>query len=133
MRTYFPASKGLVGSHAEAFVHSLKADVCIIGAGGVSVDAGITTPYPMHTALQKAIISSAMTWKDSTYFAPEALVDGKKRQIVWSWLRDNLHNDFNRFGWSGVFIHKPPTTEGKRCRRAAESALLYYTVMPPSI
>ena len=44
-----------------------------------------------------------MTWKDSAYFAPEALVDDKNRQIVWTWLRDNLHEDFNRFGWSGVF------------------------------
>ena len=44
-----------------------------------------------------------MTWKDAAYFAPEALVDGKNRQIVWTWLRDNLLNDFNRFGWSGVF------------------------------
>lgn len=44
-----------------------------------------------------------MSWKDNAYFAPEALVDGKNRQIVWSWLRDNLPNDFNRFSWSGVF------------------------------
>ena len=44
-----------------------------------------------------------MSWKDSAYFAPEALVDGKKRQIIWTWLRDNLSHDFDRFGWSGVF------------------------------
>jgi beta-fructofuranosidase len=44
-----------------------------------------------------------MTWKDNTYFAPEALVDGKNRQIVWTWLLDNLPNDFKRFGWTGVF------------------------------
>lgn len=44
-----------------------------------------------------------MTWKDNAYFAPEALVDGKNRQIVWTWLRDNLPDDFTRFGWSGVF------------------------------
>ena len=44
-----------------------------------------------------------MTWKDNAYFAPEALVDGKNRQIVWTWLVDNLPNDFKRFGWSGVF------------------------------
>ena len=58
---YFPASKGFVGEQAEAFVSSVKADVCIIGASGVSLDHGITTPYPMHTALQKAIIASAKT------------------------------------------------------------------------
>lgn len=58
---YFPASKGFVGSQAEDFVHSVKADICIIGASGVSVDGGITAPYPMHTTLQKAIIDSAKT------------------------------------------------------------------------
>lgn len=30
-------------------------------------------------------------------------MDGKNRQIIWTWLRDNLSNDFNRFGWSGVY------------------------------
>ena len=44
-----------------------------------------------------------MSWKDTAYFAPEALVDDKNRQIVWTWLRDNLPDDFVRFGWSGVF------------------------------
>ena len=58
---YFPASRGFVGAQAEAFVASVRADVCIIGASGVSLEDGITTPYPMHTALQKAIIDSAKT------------------------------------------------------------------------
>ncbi len=44
-----------------------------------------------------------MSWKDNAYFAPEAMIDGKNRQIVWTWLRDNLNNDFQRYGWSGVF------------------------------
>ena len=57
----FPTSKGFVGSYAEEFINSVKADVCIIGASGISIDGGITTPYPMHTALQKAIVSSAKT------------------------------------------------------------------------
>lgn len=56
---YFPSSKGFVGPQAEAFVSSLKADICIIGASGVSLEDGITTPYPMHTPLQKAIIAAA--------------------------------------------------------------------------
>ena len=58
---YFPASRGFVGAQAEAFVSSLKVDVCIVGASGVSVEEGITTPYPMHTPLQKAIIAAAKT------------------------------------------------------------------------
>ena len=47
---YFPDSKGFVGAQAEAFVASVKAD-----------PDGTTTPYPMHTTLQKAIIASAKT------------------------------------------------------------------------
>lgn len=58
---YFPTSRGFVGAQAEAFVASLKADVCIIGASGVSIEDGITTPYPMHTSLQKTIIAAAKT------------------------------------------------------------------------
>jgi len=58
---YFAASKGFVGAQTEAFVRSVNADVCVIGASGVDVYGGITTPYPMHTSLQKAIISSAKT------------------------------------------------------------------------
>lgn len=43
------------------------------------------------------------SWKDNTYFAPENLIDDKNRQISWSWLQDNMENDFERNGWSGVF------------------------------
>ncbi len=43
-----------------------------------------------------------MTWIDNTYFAPEALVDGKGRQIMWAWLTDNPSGDRER-GWSGVY------------------------------
>ena len=57
---YFPDSKGFVGGQAEAFIASIKADFCIIGASGITPD-GTTTPYPMHTALQKAIVAAAKT------------------------------------------------------------------------
>ena len=57
---YFPDSKGFVGAQAEAFVASVKADICFVGASGITPD-GTTAPYPMHTALQKAIIASAKT------------------------------------------------------------------------
>ncbi len=43
-----------------------------------------------------------MTWVDNTYFAPEALVDGKGRQIMWAWLTDNPGGEEAR-GWSGVY------------------------------
>jgi DeoR/GlpR family transcriptional regulator of sugar metabolism len=31
----------------------------IIGASGISLERGITTPYPMHTALQRKIIEAS--------------------------------------------------------------------------
>ena len=57
---YFPDSKGFVGAQAEAFIASVKADICFVGASGIAPD-GTTTPYPMHTTLQKAIFASAKT------------------------------------------------------------------------
>lgn len=43
-----------------------------------------------------------MTWVDNTYFAPEALIDGQGRQIMWAWLLDNPSGEKAR-GWSGVY------------------------------
>jgi beta-fructofuranosidase len=43
-----------------------------------------------------------MTWTDNTYFAPEALVDGRGRQIMWAWLTDNPPGEKEK-GWSGVY------------------------------
>ncbi len=43
-----------------------------------------------------------MTWVDNTFFAPEALIDGKGRQIMWAWLLDNPSGEKER-GWSGVY------------------------------
>ena len=43
-----------------------------------------------------------MTWADNTYFAPEALMDGKGRQIMWAWLTDNPSGEEQQ-GWSGVY------------------------------
>ena len=43
-----------------------------------------------------------MTWIDNTYFAPEALIDGRGRQITWAWLTDNPGGEEAR-GWSGVY------------------------------
>ncbi len=40
---------------------------------------------------------------DNTCFAPEALIDGKNRQIAWYWLLGNRENEPERFGWSGVY------------------------------
>ncbi|MHB8953295.1 MAG: GH32 C-terminal domain-containing protein [Pirellulaceae bacterium] len=43
-----------------------------------------------------------MSWVDNTYFAPEALIDGRGRQIMWSWLTDNPAHEMQN-GWSGVY------------------------------
>ena len=43
-----------------------------------------------------------MTWVDNTYFAPEALLDGQGRQIMWAWLLDNPSGEKEK-GWSGVY------------------------------
>lgn len=43
-----------------------------------------------------------MTWNDNTFFAPEALIDGKGRQIMWAWLLDNKDGGLED-GWSGVY------------------------------
>ena len=43
-----------------------------------------------------------MTWVDNTYFAPEALMDGSGRQIMWAWLTDNPSGEEQK-GWSGVY------------------------------
>ncbi len=43
-----------------------------------------------------------MTWRDTTMFAPEALVDPKGRQIMWAWMHDNPREE-RKIGWSGVF------------------------------
>jgi beta-fructofuranosidase len=43
-----------------------------------------------------------MSWVDNTYFAPEALIDGQGRQIMWAWLVDNPPGEKEK-GWSGVY------------------------------
>ena len=55
----WPESKGYIGQHTENFVSSIQADVCVIGASGISIENGITGPYPMHTSLEKKIIASS--------------------------------------------------------------------------
>ncbi|MBR0462942.1 MAG: glycoside hydrolase family 32 protein [Clostridia bacterium] len=44
-----------------------------------------------------------MSWVDNTFFAPEACVDGRGRQIMFAWLNDNIEDDFQKYGWSGVY------------------------------
>jgi len=43
-----------------------------------------------------------MTWQDKSYFAPEAMIDGKGRQLLWTWLHFDPPNS-EAFGWCGVY------------------------------
>ena len=56
---YFPDSGGFIGPQAEQFAASIRADVAVIGASGISLKHGITNPYPMHNSLQQKIMASA--------------------------------------------------------------------------
>ena len=45
-----------------------------------------------------------MSWKDNAYFAPEAMTDGKGRQIMWSWIFDDRPDSvINSRGWTGTY------------------------------
>lgn len=47
-----------------------------------------------------------MSWIDNAFFAPEALIDGKGRHIMWAWLADNpvpFDKELVEKGWSGVY------------------------------
>lgn len=45
-----------------------------------------------------------MSWKDQAYFAPEALIDDKGSQIMWSWILDDRPDSLkNYFGWNGAY------------------------------
>ena len=62
--------------------------------------------YDKQTDLFTPENHGRMTWIDNTFFAPEALIDGKGRQIMWAWLLDNPHKDRKEDlndGWSGVY------------------------------
>lgn len=48
-------------------------------------------------------VHGRMSWKDNTYFAPEALTDDKNRHIIWTWLLDNVQFDYWKYHWSGVY------------------------------
>lgn len=47
-----------------------------------------------------------MSWKDNSFFAPEALMDGNNRQIMWAWILDyktKSEDDHIADGWTGVY------------------------------
>lgn len=49
-------------------------------------------------------IHGRMTWNDNAYFAPEALIDDKGRQIMWSWVFDDRPDSLIKYnGWTGTY------------------------------
>lgn len=43
-----------------------------------------------------------MSWVDNSYFAPEAMIDGQNRHLLWAWLTGEAQNQ-KMTGWSGVY------------------------------
>lgn len=45
-----------------------------------------------------------MSWLDNGFFAPESLLDGNGRRILWAWLFSQIPNEMEKArGWSGTF------------------------------
>ena len=45
-----------------------------------------------------------MTWKDQSYFAPECLIDGKGRHLLWTWIFDERPDEISEAsGWTGTY------------------------------
>jgi beta-fructofuranosidase len=45
-----------------------------------------------------------MSWVDNDFFAPESMLDGKGRRIMWAWIFDGRKKGTgNASGWSGTF------------------------------
>lgn len=79
-------------------------------------------------------IHGRMAWRDPVYFAPEALVDDRGRQIIWTWLWTDLEkNWFESIGWSGMYavprvvwweknqLHMAPVAELERLQMHHQS------------
>lgn len=49
-------------------------------------------------------IHQRMSWTDKTFFAPEALIDNKGRQIMWAWVFDYRPDSKKESsGWDGMY------------------------------
>ena len=86
-----PAGGNFTGKWLQLFISHNKGCQYYIG----TLDEAAETFLPE--------VHGRMSWQDNTCFAPEALVDGNNRQILWTWLHDNPENDFETYGWAGVY------------------------------
>ena len=48
-------------------------------------------------------VHGRFSWRDSAVFAPETLIDGENRLIVWYWLASNFNMAWEKYGWSGMY------------------------------
>ena len=49
-------------------------------------------------------VHGRMTWNDNAFFAPEALIDGNGRQIMWSWIFDDRPDSLKKYNrWTGTY------------------------------
>jgi beta-fructofuranosidase len=72
-----------------------------------------------------------MTWVDNAFFAPESLVDGRGRRIMWAWIFDGRSGSARQAsGWSGTMSLPRVLWLGEdrtlRMRPAEELARLRY-------
>ncbi len=78
------------GKHLMVFISHNKGCQYMIGTYDTAADKFLPENH------------GRMTWEDATFFAPETLIDGKGRQIMWAWLTDNPAGEKEK-GWSGVY------------------------------
>lgn len=81
------------GKHLQLFISHNRGCQYYIGTYDKSADIFVPESH------------GRMTWADNTFFAPEALIDNKGRQIMWAWLLDNPLTDRQAIkrGWCGVY------------------------------
>jgi beta-fructofuranosidase len=85
---------GTSGKHLQLFISHNKGCQYYVGEYDENRDLFIPETH------------GRMTWVDNTFFAPEALIDGLGRQIMWAWLTDNPRSSVGEEiedGWSGVY------------------------------
>jgi beta-fructofuranosidase len=83
------------GKHLQLFIAHNRGCQYYVGTYDPAVDRFLPESH------------SRMSWKDNTFFAPEALTDERGRLIMWAWLLDDPDEGSEaarlRDGWSGVF------------------------------
>ena len=91
-----PSGGDMSGKYLQLFIAHNKGAQYYIGSYDPSKEDYPFTPEK----------HGRMSWQDPSCFAPEALIDGQGRQIMWAWFNDDLYSDereLSEFGWCGVY------------------------------